>query len=55
VVEIISLYVKVAMPQTLQQQMNEQTGILKIFLEAWTKQDAHNKAIEAELGYDRLE
>jgi hypothetical protein len=39
-----------AMPQTLQQQMHEQTGILKILLDAWTKQEAHNKAIKAELG-----
>jgi hypothetical protein len=29
--------------------MNEQTGILKILLEAWTKKEAHNKAEEAEL------
>jgi hypothetical protein len=39
-----------AMPHTLQEQMHEQTGILKILLEAWTKQEAHNKAIKAELG-----
>ena len=38
------------MLQTLQEQMNEQTGILKIILEAWTKQEAHNKAMKAELG-----
>jgi hypothetical protein len=38
------------MPQTLQDQMNEQTGILKILLEAWSKQEGHNKAIKAELG-----
>lgn len=37
-------------PQTLQQQMNEQTGILRILLDAWTKQESHNKAIKSELG-----
>ena len=35
--------------QTLQEQIREQTGILKVLLEAWTKQEAHNKAIQAEL------
>jgi hypothetical protein len=38
------------MPQTLRQQMNEQTGILRILLEAWTKQESHNKVIKSELG-----
>ncbi len=36
--------------QTLQEQMNKQTRILNIILEAWTKQETHNKAMEAELG-----
>ncbi|KFY79074.1 hypothetical protein V499_01884 [Pseudogymnoascus sp. VKM F-103] len=43
------------MLQTLQEQMNEQTGILKIILEAWTKQEAHNKAMKAELVKDELQ
>jgi hypothetical protein len=39
-----------AMLQTLQQQMNEQTGILRTLLEAWTRQESHNKVIKSELG-----
>lgn len=38
--------------QTLQEQMNEQTGILKILLEAWTRQEAHNMAMKA--GIDQI-
>lgn len=33
----------------MQDQMEEQTSILKNLLEAWMKQDAHNKALEAEV------
>ena len=36
--------------QTLQEQMNKQTRILNIILEAWTRQETHNKAMQAELG-----
>ncbi len=36
--------------QTLQEQMNKQTGILRILLDAWTRQEAHNKEMQAELG-----
>jgi hypothetical protein len=35
--------------------MNEQTGILKILLEAWKKEEVYNKAIKAELGRVRAE
>ena len=37
--------------QTLQEQMNKQTEILNIILEAWTRQETHNKALQAELGH----
>jgi hypothetical protein len=33
--------------QALQGQLSEQTSILKIILEAWTKQEAHNKTMQA--------
>ena len=36
--------------QTLQEQMNKQTEILNIILAAWTRQETHNKAVQAELG-----
>ncbi|KAH8752788.1 hypothetical protein F5883DRAFT_691288 [Diaporthe sp. PMI_573] len=35
--------------QTLQEQMNKQTDILKILLEARTRQEAHNEAMQTEI------
>ncbi|KAJ9129970.1 reverse transcriptase protein [Pleurostoma richardsiae] len=35
--------------QTLQGQMNEQTGILKIILEAWKRQEIQNNTLQAEI------
>ncbi|KAH9203920.1 hypothetical protein DL95DRAFT_499560, partial [Leptodontidium sp. 2 PMI_412] len=38
-----------AVPENIQEQMNEQTGILRTLLKEWMKQDAHNKKMEAKL------
>ena len=38
-----------AMRGNIQDQMNEQTGILKTLLKGWMKQEAHNKKMEAKL------
>ena len=38
-----------AVQENIQEQMNEQTGILKTLLREWMKQDAHNKKMEAKL------
>ncbi|KFY90784.1 hypothetical protein V500_04954 [Pseudogymnoascus sp. VKM F-4518 (FW-2643)] len=35
--------------------MEEQTSILKTLLEAWMKQEAHNKTLEAEVGLIKQE
>lgn len=40
---------------TMQDQMEEQTSILKNLLEAWMKQEAHNKTLEAEVGLIKQE
>jgi hypothetical protein len=41
--------------QTMQDQMEEQTSIMKTLLEAWIKQEAYNKALEAEVGLIKQE
>ncbi|PVH67360.1 hypothetical protein DL98DRAFT_602288 [Cadophora sp. DSE1049] len=40
-----------AVPENIQEQMNEQTGILRTLLKEWMKQDAHNKKMEAKLAH----
>jgi hypothetical protein len=40
-----------AVPENIQEQMNEQTSILRTLLKEWVKQDAHNKKIEAKLAH----
>ena len=40
-----------AVPESIQEQMNEQTGILRTLLKEWMKQDAHNKKMEAKLAH----
>ncbi len=39
----------------MQDQMEEQTRILKTLLEAWTRQEAHNKTLKAEIGLIKQE
>jgi hypothetical protein len=41
--------------QTMQDQMEEQTSILITLPEAWMKQEAYNKALEAEVGLIKQE
>jgi len=41
--------------QTMQDQMQEQTSILKTLLGAWIKQEAYNKTLEAEVGLIKQE
>lgn len=41
--------------RTMQDQMEEQTIILKTLLEAWTKQEAYHKKVEAEVGLIKQE
>jgi hypothetical protein len=41
--------------QSMYNQMEEQTIILKRLLEAWTKQEAHNKTLEVEFGLIKQE
>jgi hypothetical protein len=40
-----------AIPENIQEQLNEQTGILRTLLKEWVKQDAHNKKMEAKLAH----
>ncbi|PQE19020.1 reverse transcriptase protein [Rutstroemia sp. NJR-2017a BVV2] len=40
-----------AVPENIQEQMNEQTGMLRTLLKEWMKQDAHNKKMEAKLAH----
>ena len=40
-----------AVPENIQDQMDEQTGILRTLLKEWMKQDAHNKKMEAKLAH----
>lgn len=41
--------------QTMHDQMEEQTSILKNLLKAWMKQEAYNKTLEAEVGLIKQE
>src|SRR5258706_1380531 len=41
--------------RTMQDQMEEQTIMLKTLLEAWTKQEAYHKTLEAEVGLIKQE